>query len=321
MAASPKGVRANPAEPGLSGALAGLVESWLGHLERTRGIATNSRIAYAHDAREFLGFLHTYQGGSIGLQALGALPPRTIRAFLSERKIRGDGASTRNRKLSAIKTFFRYLRDEHGVENDALLMKRGARAPARLPRPLSEEAAREVIDATGRVDKRAWVRARDHALLLLLYASGMRISEALSLKRSELCGASEIRILGKGGKERMLPILPEIFEAAEQYLALCPHEIGPNDALFRGIRGQPMSARAAAYLMEKLRHQLGLPASATPHALRHSFASHLLAAGGDIRAVQKLLGHSSLRATQIYTKLDEKSLLEAYHGAHPKGDG
>ncbi len=295
------------------------VENWIGELRNGRGISEHTHIAYLTDVSEFLQFQKNYNEHNPTIANLEALSPREMRAFLADCQKREIGASSRNRKLSAIKSFLRYVYKKYDLKNDAVLMSRGPKKAQRLPRPLSMIDADKLLDTANEIDKRKWVQARDTALVTLLYACGLRISEALSITKSQTPLGSELRIKGKGNKVRIVPVLPAARDAVEAYLKLVPYVLEPSDVIFRGIRGGAMSSRQSALLMEKLRNLLGLPASATPHAMRHSFASHLLAAGGDIRAIQELLGHSSLSATQVYTKLDETQLIDVYRAAHPKG--
>lgn len=295
------------------------INAWLRELKLGRGISEHTHTAYLGDVNEFISFLMNHLGDEIGVEALVNLVPREMRAFLADAQRRGVGAASRNRKLSAIKSFLRYMFKESDLKNDAILMSRGPKKPARLPRPLSMVDAGKVLDTANEIDKRPWIQARDTALLTLLYACGLRISEALSITLDQTPLSPELRIEGKGRKVRIVPVLPIAQEAVMDYLHKLPYKIEAHEPIFRAIRGGPMSSRAAALLMENIRNLLGLPLSATPHALRHSFASHLLGAGGDIRAIQELLGHSSLSATQVYTKLDETQLINIYRQAHPKG--
>ncbi len=296
-----------------------IIARWLDEKEAGRGISVHTRAAYQRDVLDFHQFLCEHKGQSLAAGDYGQLELRDLRSFLAQSQRDGAGASTRNRKLSAVKSFLRYLQEEFDFDNEALLMARGPKKPERLPRPLSMSDAQTAVETVGEIDKRPWVQARDTALVTLLYATGLRISEALSIRYGDVPFGESIRILGKGKKERQLPVLPVARETVENYLRVLPYDLEADDVIFRGIRGGPLSARQAAKLMEQLRARLGLPASATPHALRHSFASHLLAAGGDIRAIQELLGHASLSTTQVYTKIDEAKLLDAYRSAHPKG--
>lgn len=298
-----------------------VIEKWLDELALGKGISSHTRVAYSNDLTDFQSFLCEYHGEEIRIGDYDDLTARDLRAFLANEQGKGSGASTRNRKLSAIKSFLRYLQEQYGFENEALLMARGPKKPERLPRPLTMKDADAAVETAREIDQRPWVQARDTALITLLYATGLRISEALALTKSETPLGAVLRVRGKGNKIRQLPVLPVARDAIDQYLDHLPYDLEPDDPIFRGIRGGVYSARQASGLMQELRVRLGLPSSATPHALRHSFATHLLAGGGDIRAIQELLGHASLSTTQIYTKIDETKLLDAYRAAHPKGRG
>ncbi|CAG0908910.1 unnamed protein product [Cyprideis torosa] len=234
--------------------------------------------------------------------------------------LRSDGAAPRSmaRKLSAVKSFYRWLAEKEGFEPTAVLATRAPKFQKKLPRPLSEKAAREMIDSVETQAREGWIGARDAAVVTLLYGCGLRISEALSLTGRDVPLGEALRITGKGGKERIVPILPVAKRAVDLYLKLCPYEMAPDEPLFRGVRGGPLNARLIQKVTEKARMQMGLPASATPHAMRHSFATHLLSAGGDLRAIQELLGHASLSTTQAYTAVDEVHLMRVYEATHPK---
>jgi integrase/recombinase XerC len=231
---------------------------------------------------------------------------------------RGVGARSLARRLSAVKSFYRWWSERDGFDATAILSMRSPRHGRRLPRPLSVDGAKALIAAVGAHDARDWVAARDVAIMMLLYGCGLRRSEALGLDAGVLPLSDTLRIRGKGNKEREVPVLPATRAALDRYAALCPHALIRGTPLFRGIRGGPLNPRLVAGVMEQVRLQLGLPATATPHALRHSFATHLLDAGGDLRAIQELLGHASLSTTQAYTAVDTARLLEVYAAAHPK---
>lgn len=296
-----------------------LMGRWLAHLSAAEGAAAATLEAYRRDVAGFLGFLTRHHGGELTPRSLGETAHSDLRAWMAGERGRGLSARSLKRELSAVRSFFKWLAESEGIENTAIFAARGPRAPARLPRPITEEEARAVIGEAEAADAPDWIAARDAAALTLLYGSGLRISEALSLKRRDAPLAEVLRILGKGGKERLVPILPVAREAVETYLSLCPYALEPEDALFRGARGGPLSPRLLQLRMASARARLGLPASATPHALRHSFATHLLAAGGDLRAIQELLGHASLSTTQVYAGLDEARLIAVHAAAHPRG--
>jgi integrase/recombinase XerC len=294
------------------------LEQWLTHLAALKGRAANTVTAYRRDVTGFLDFLARHHGGPMGLGALVALDQPDLRAWMAHE--RGRGVSTRSlaRALSAVKTFLRWLSDRDGGEPTAILSARSPKYRRKLPRPLAEDAARAMLATVGDDAREDWVAARDTAVLTLLYGCGLRISEALGLTGAQARLPDTLRIRGKGGKERLVPVLPAARAAVAAYVALCPYDLGPADALFRGARGGPLSPRLIAKAMEGARARLGLPATATPHAMRHSFATHLLSAGGDLRAIQELLGHASLSTTQAYTAVDAARLMEVYDAAHPR---
>ncbi len=301
-----------------SAAALALMRRWLGQMSAAQGASAATVEAYRHDVSGFLGFLTGHRGGELGAGALGEVSQSDLRAWMARERGRGLSARSLRRALSAVKSFFHWLAEAEGVEAPAVFAARGPRAAPRLPRPVSEDQARDLIADAEAADAPDWVAARDAAVLTLLYGCGLRISEALGLSRREAPLPEVMRIRGKGGKERLVPVLPAAREATEAYLRLVPWEIAPDEALFRGLRGAPLSPRMIQKRLEQARARLGLPATATPHALRHSFATHLLMAGGDLRAIQELLGHASLSTTQVYTALDEARLLEIHAKAHPR---
>jgi integrase/recombinase XerC len=294
-----------------------LKKDWLVALAHERRMSGHTLEAYDRDVSRFLEFLQTYRGGAPNEKTLARLGPGDIRAYITSR--RDDGLSSRSvrRALSAIRSLFRHLTREDVLENPAPRAVRGPRIAKQLPRPLSVEDASRTLAEAGEHDVE-WLAARDTALLTLLYGAGLRISEALSLKRGDVPLGEAVTILGKRRKERVVPILPVIREAIDRYVALLPFAAGRDEALFLSRRRKPMSAREAQSLMQRLRGRLGLSERATPHALRHSFATHLLSNGGDLRTVQELLGHASLSSTQVYTDVDTKRLMDVYAKAHPR---
>lgn len=299
---------------------AALLAQWLAHLRDERRFAANSVEAYERDVAAFLDFLTGHLGAAATAADLAALEPRDLRAYLAFRRQGPDALSDRSiaRALAAIRSFYRYLERRLGLSNARLALVRGPKLKRPLPRPVSEAAARELIAearASGRED---WIGARDAALVTLLYAAGLRISEALALTGADLPLPETLRIVGKGGKERLVPLIAAARQAVEAYIAQCPYAMTEDAPLFRAARGGAMSARMAQAVMERLRQRLNLPSSATPHALRHAFATHLLAAGGDLRAIQELLGHESLSTTQGYTRVETQKILQSYRRAHPR---
>lgn len=297
------------------------VRRWLAYLATERRSSPQTAEAYARDVRQFLTFLSGHLGGPVTLAALAALEPRDVRAFLAARRGEGMGSRSLGRLLAGARSFARFLERGGRGKVGALAAIRPPKARPRLPRPLPVADARAVVDADTRAGeaREPWVLARDAAVLALCYGSGLRISEALLLeRRAAPKPGAVLRITGKGGKTRMVPVLPKVAEAIAEYLKLCPYAMAPDGPLFVGARGGPLSPRIVQLAMATLRGALGLPETATPHALRHSFATHLLMQGGDLRSIQELLGHASLSTTQIYTAVDSEALLATYRAAHPR---
>jgi integrase/recombinase XerC len=295
-----------------------LKKAWLDYLAFERRLSPNTLRAYGDDLARFLGFLCAHVGGLPDEAMLAKLTLADIRAFITHRRSEGLGARGVQRALAAVRSFFRFLAREGILENAAPRVAKSPRIPKSLPRPLSVEDAARTLTEAGH-NATPWLAARDVALLTLLYGAGLRISEGLSLKRGDVPLGDSLNIVGKGRKERRVPILSVVREAVEFYAKQIPFAGKPGDALFLSRRGGPMSPREAQSLMQNLRGRLGLSERATPHALRHSFATHLLAGGGDLRAVQELLGHASLSSTQIYTALDARKIMDVYQRAHPRG--
>jgi integrase/recombinase XerC len=295
-----------------------LKHDWLASLAHERRASRHTLRAYGDDAARFLEFLHGHIGGGINEKSLAKLVAADIRAFITVRRSEGLGAKGVQRAMAAVRSFFRYLAREGIVENAAARNTRTPRIRRGLPRPLSEIDAARAIEVAGENDV-AWIAARDAALLTLLYGAGLRISEALSLRRGDVPLGAVLTILGKGRKERVVPMLPQVRDSIAAYEKEIPFAGAKDAPLFVSRRNKPMSAREAQLLMQRLRGALGLTERATPHAMRHSFATHLLANGGDLRAVQELLGHASLSTTQTYTEIDTRKLMETYAKAHPRG--
>ncbi len=294
------------------------LQDWLTHQRALNGAADHTITAYGSDVQGYLAFLARHRGDTEGLAALASVPLTDLRAWMAHERGRGLGARSLARALSAVKNFTGWLADRQGVDATAVLSARAPKYQRKLPRPLAEAAARDMIDRVADQPRDEWVAARDQAVVTLLYACGLRISEALGLTGRDLPIPSVLRITGKGGKTRLVPVLPVAQQAVARYAQMCPHDLTANAALFRGTRGGPLNPRLIALAMEKARATLGLPATATPHAMRHSFATHLLSAGGDLRAIQELLGHASLSTTQTYTAVDATRLMEVYDKAHPR---
>lgn len=291
---------------------------WLDHLRALDGAAPNTLTAYARDVTGFLGFLADHHGGGEGLRAVANIDQSDLRSWMAHERGRGVAARSLARELSAVKNFVAWVADREGIDATTVLSARGPKFRRKLPRPLTIEGARDMIETVGDQAREDWIAARDIAVLTLLYGCGLRISEALGLTGAAQPLPEVLRIIGKGGKERLVPTLPATRIAVADYVRLCPHDLTPKEPLFRGVRGGALNPRLIALVMEKARLQLGLPASATPHAMRHSFATHLLSAGGDLRAIQELLGHASLSTTQAYTSVDAARLMEVYEKAHPR---
>ncbi len=294
------------------------LEAWLAAEKALKGASANTIEAYARDVSGFLSFLSRHRGGPQGLAALGRVELAEMRAWMASCRGEGIGARSLARRLSAVRGFYRWLADREGIDPTVVLSTRAPKCPARLPRPLSEQAAREVIVRLEMQSQTPWVAARDQAVVTLLYGCGLRISEALGLTGADLPLGETLRIRGKGGKERLVPVIAPARAAVAAYLRACPYPVERETPLFRGVRGAALGPRAVQKVVEQVRLQLGLPASVTPHAMRHSFATHLLSAGGDLRAVQELLGHASLSTTQAYTAVDTARLMEVYRRSHPK---
>lgn len=294
------------------------LQRWLAHQKALNGASDNTVTAYGSDVSGFLSFMTLHFGEPQGLGALSRIAPADMRAWMASQRSAGTGARSLARKLSAVKTFYRWLAEREGFEPSAVLSARAPKFQKKLPRPLAEDAARAVIDTVEMQSEQDWVAARDVAVVTLLYGCGLRISEALGLPAAAAPLPPVLRIAGKGGKERLVPVIGAARQAVERYRELCPHPLEPGTPLFRGVRGGALNPRQIRGVMAKTRAQLGLPDSATPHALRHSFATHLLAAGGDLRAIQELLGHASLSTTQAYTAVDTEQLMQVYERAHPK---
>jgi integrase/recombinase XerC len=296
------------------------VERWRQHLAAERRLAARTVEAYRRDVEQFLVFLTGHLGGPPGVADLAAARVADVRAFLAARREAGAGSRTVARGIAGIRSLIRFLEREGAASGAAYRAVRPPRQKRRLPRPLAPEAAMKLADPAQSLEEEPWVAARDTAIFALLYGCGLRISEALSLARGEAprSAGDALRITGKGGRQRLVPVLPAVVAAIADYLRLCPWQPGPSGPLFVGVEGGRLNPRIVQRTMQRLRPALGLPPSATPHALRHSFATHLLANGGDLRAIQELLGHASLSTTQLYTEVDADRLMAAYRAAHPR---
>ncbi|MCG7359985.1 tyrosine recombinase XerC [Roseomonas sp. ACRSG] len=294
--------------------------AFLDWLEKERRASPHTLEAYGADLADLLGFLSRHLGGEPDLKAIGALRPADLRSFLAFRAEKGDSASTRARKLAAVRSFMRFLARRHGVSPDAIAGLRGPRLKPPAPRALRETEARDVIAEVGSVENSSLLALRDQALFTLLYGCGLRISEALALDvRDAPRAGTGLRVRGKGGKERLVPVLPAVAAAVSAYLAARGGPLA-EAPLFLGARGGRLDPAIAQKALRDYRRLAGLPEHATPHALRHSFATHLLGAGADLRAIQELLGHASLSTTQRYTSVDAARLLETWQKAHPRSE-
>ena len=302
----------------ISPSLTQSLATWLDHQRALAGAAENTIKAYQTDVLGFLGFMTQHNGGTQGLAPIARVTVRDMRAWMAHERGRGVGARSLARALSAVKSFYRWLAEREGFEPTAILSTRAPKFQRKLPRPLEVEAAAAMIDTVEIQASEPWIAARDVAVVTLLYGCGLRISEALALTGADTPLPEVLRIVGKGGKERIVPVIGAARDAVAAYLRLCPYPCNTDEPIFRAVRGGVLSPRAIQKVMEQSRMQLGLPATATPHAMRHSFATHLLAAGGDLRTIQELLGHASLSTTQAYTGVDAAHLMSVYEKAHPK---
>ncbi len=293
----------------------------MAYLANERRASPKTLEAYRRCVEAYLAFLEQHRGGEQTIADLGQITAGDLRAYLATRR-RGDhqlSARSLGQALAAIRAYHRFLDRRLGVPNGQVPLVRGPRAPASIPRPVNEDQARGMLTETGESDLQAWEAARDRAVLTLLYGCGLRISEALSLTGADAPLGDTVRITGKGSKMRLVPVLPVVRSAVDDYVRLNPWPVAPEGPLFRAKRGGALSPRHIQATVQHLRSRLGLPATATPHALRHSFATHLLGAGADLRSIQELLGHASLSTTQKYAAVDAAHLLSAYAKAHPKG--
>ena len=297
------------------------IRRWLGHLGAERRMSAKTCEAYRRDVHQFLAFLAEHLGQRVTLSGLSRLAPADVRAFMAARRMQGIAGRSLMRGLAGARSFARFLERDHKGKVAALSAVRAPRVAKTLPKPLAVAAAKRITDTELRAgeEREPWVLTRDAAVLALLYGSGLRISEALGLKPRDVAGARDsLTVTGKGNKARMVPVLPQVARLIADYMALCPFDLAPDGPLFVGQKGRRLSPRILQLAMERLRGALNLPDTATPHALRHSFATHLLARGGDLRSIQELLGHASLSTTQIYTEVDSERLLAAYRSAHPR---
>jgi len=316
----------SPGDPRLTCAAADLraeMARWLTHLRSERRLSPKTLDAYERDLRQCLIFLAEHWGGAVSLKKFAAIEATDVRAFMAVRRNDGIGGRSLMRALAGLRSFGRFLERDGKGKVGALSAIRAPKIGKSLPKPIQAASALKMTDADIRAGdtREPWIWARDAAVMALLYGSGLRISEALGLKRRDvpLPGEGDVlTVTGKGNKTRMVPVLQNVLTLIQDYVKMCPHDLPPEGPMFIGARGGPLSPRIIQLTMERLRGALGLPDSATPHALRHSFATHLLGRGGDLRAIQELLGHASLSTTQIYTGVDAERLLDVYKTAHPR---
>ncbi|PKR88516.1 recombinase XerC [Pleomorphomonas diazotrophica] len=300
--------------------LAAAITDWRRWLSDLRRLSPRTVEAYGRDTEDFLRFLTGHLGSPPTISDLGRLVPADYRAFLARRRRDGLAAPSLARGLSGIRSLIRFLEKRGEASSAAVTAVAAPKTPRRLPRPLGVADALSLVSDAGALADEPWVAARDAAVLALLYGAGLRISEALALTAAEappeVGGA--LRVTGKGGKTRLVPVLPAVGRAVAAYVRLAPFRLAPDQPLFRGVQGGPLSPRVVQLAVQRLRGALGLPETATPHALRHSFATHLLGSGGDLRTIQELLGHANLSTTQVYTSVDAERLVAAWKGAHPR---
>ncbi len=301
--------------------LAMAVAEWRAWLADEKRASSHTLAAYGRDLDGFLRFLAEHLGGPPSLADLRSLRPADFRSYLARRAAAGLARVSTARALSALRSFFGRLDRQGLVRNAALAAVRAPKLPRTVPKPLSVVDARQALDGARELIPEPWVAKRDAALFTLLYGCGLRLGEALNLDRKETPRSDSIVITGKGRKQRMVPVLPLVIAAIEDYLAVCPYRLEPDGPLFVGKQGRRLAAGVVQQRMREIRAALGLPETATPHALRHSFATHLLANGGDLRTIQELLGHASLSTTQRYTEVDAAKLMAVYRGAHPRARG
>ena len=292
-----------------------IISRWRRYLETERRMSIHTLIAYGHDLGSFLNFLSGYRGEAITPALMEGLKVREFRAFLAARRTDGLSAASIARTLSSVRNFYRYMARAENIENEAIDAVQAPKVPHRIPRPLTEEAAKSAMETLPDFAAEDWTAARNVAVVSLLYGCGLRIGEALSLNSNDIPRGDTMRITGKRGKERIVPILPVVRDAINLYVAKCPFVLAPDGPLFLGKRGGRLNPRIIQLAMQSVRTALALPATATPHALRHSFATHLLSRGGDLRTIQELLGHSDLKATQVYTEVDSARIRDVYDQA------
>ena len=297
-----------------------LVDEWLNVKSALEGSSANTLLAYRRDLLNFLSFLTIHNGYKTGASHLETVNNTSIRSWMAENRRSGKTSRSIARQLSSVKSFYKWFAKRRGIDPTMVLITKPPKFQKKLPRALSKETAIEISSSMDLTNNKPWVIARDTAVILLLYGCGLRISEALSLKYSEMPLQDTLKIRGKGNKFRIIPILQIAREAVEKYLNILPFTLKSNDHIFRGVRGGSLNPRSIQLVMKLIREKLGIASNATPHSLRHSFATHLLTSGADLRSIQELLGHSSLSTTQIYTSVDSSRLMDVYSKTHPKAN-
>ena len=295
-----------------------LLNEWLDLKSALEGSSSNTLAAYKRDLINFFSFLTLHNGSKTGLSQLEAIDQGSMRSWMAENRRSGKTSRSIARQLSSVKSFYKWFAKRRGIDPTMVLITKAPKFQKKLPRALSQEAAKKISSSIDLTDNEPWIIARDTAVILLLYGCGLRISEALSLTQSDYPLPAILRITGKNNKERLIPVLKIAREAVDNYVKLCPFNISKNGPIFIGVNGGALNPRIIQKVTEQARRQLGLDKTVTPHAMRHSFASHLLEAGGDLRAIQDLLGHSSLSTTQNYTAVNQERLMNVYKNAHPK---
>lgn len=294
------------------------IRQWKDWLRDERRASKHTISSYQFDLFNLFDFLNSYRGKRVRLANLASLTLTDFRAWLAHNAGNDLQAASRARAVAGVRNFFKWLDHTGSLHNSAIELLKSPKTGRRLPRPVSEASAQDIVALAKNVSGDSWIGLRDEALFTLLYGAGLRISEALGLRHSDLGAGDRLVVTGKGNKQRSVPLLPIVREALEKYLKACPYPASAKSYVFVGARGEVLNAGVAQRDLRRLRRDLGLPDSVTPHALRHSFASHLLSSGADLRSLQELLGHSSLSTTQLYTKIDDRHLAATYRAAHPR---
>ena len=295
-----------------------LLNEWLDLKSALEGSSSNTLVAYRRDLIDFFSFLTLHNGGNSSVSQLESIDRDSMRSWMAKNRKLGKTSRSIARQLSSVKSFYKWFAKKRGIDPTMVLITKAPKFQKKIPRALSQENAQEISSSVDLTDNKPWIIARDTAVILLLYGCGLRISEALSLKYREMPLTDTLKIKGKGEKFRVIPVLQIASDAVENYLYLLPFTLNSNDNIFRGVRGGSLNPRSIQLVMKLIRERLGIAANATPHSLRHSFATHLLTSGADLRSIQELLGHASLSTTQIYTSMDSSHLMDVYTRTHPK---